>query len=256
MSNGQIEEIRARVNLNAVLPVLTDLEELDRKHGGEGAGKSRGTVVLSVAGRPDMAATILFKGMGVDVIPEKTRRPSLSLRFSSAHALNDSFRGGKTRPSMRGLVFGWPLLLKFIKMSKLLGQSLMGNRAPGGVKTRAALLLKVVIHSMEVLSQYHPEVQGIVKALQGTAQFGIEPDGPFYHITFENGKAVAYDWRHSAPKSAITFADSETTLAVINGALNPMEAMSKQKMKMAGDPGFAIQVGGIMNKVGEVLRPK
>lgn len=255
MSNSQIDEIRARVNLHAVLPVLTDLEKLDRTHGGKGAGNSRGTVVMSVAGRSDMAATIHFKGMGVEVLPEKWRHPSLRLEFASPYALNDSFSGGKTRPRIHGIIFGWPMLLQFLKMSKLLSQSLMGHRAPGGVNTRAALLLKVVIHAMEVLSQYHPEVQTAIKALEGTAQFGIEPDGPFYHITFEKGKAAAYDSKRQAPKSTIMFADSETTVAVLNGALNPMEAMSKQKMKMVGDPGFAIQVGGIMNKVGEILRP-
>ena len=255
MPDIQIDEIRAKVNLHAVLPVLEELEKLDRSYGGKGAGNSRGTVVMAVAGRPDIAATIHFKGAGVEVLPERWRRPSLVLEFSSANALNDSFGGGKSRPRMKGLVFGFPLLLKFIKLSKLLGTSLIGDRAPGGVKTKAALLLKVVVNAMEVLSQCHPEVQTAIKALEGTAQFGIEPDGPVYHITFEKGKAAAYDSKHSSPKSTITWADSETTVAVLGGTLNPMEAMSKQKMKMVGDPGFAMQVGGIMNKVGEILRP-
>lgn len=255
MPTISMDEIKAKINLHAVLPVMADLEKLDRTHGGKGAGASRGTLVMAVAGRPDMAATIHFKGAGIEVLPERWRKPSLVLEFATPGALNDSFGGGKERPHMKGLVFGWPLLLKFVKLSKLLGDSLMRDRAPGGAKTRAALMLKVVVHAMEVLSQCHAEVQATVKALDGTAQFGIEPDGPVYHITFEKGKAAAYDSKHSSPKSTITWADSETAVAVLSGKLNPMEAMSKQKMKMVGDPGFALQVGGIMNKVGEVLQP-
>ncbi|GEM_PF-2913962 len=250
-----IDEIKAKVNLHAILPVLEELERLDRVHGGTGAGGSRGTVMLTVAGYNELVATIRFKGGGIEVLRERRKRPSLILEFASPDALNDSFSGGSARPRIRKLLFGLPLLLKFVKLSKLLGKSLMGNEAPGGVKTRAALLLRVVVHSMEILARRHPEVKTSISDIDGTAQFGIEPDGPFYHITFENGKVAVYPTRHSSPTSTILWVDPETAVAVLSGSLDAMKALGQQKMKMEGDPGFALKVGGIMSKVGEVLRP-
>jgi len=255
LEQTELDEIKARVNLHAILPVLEDLERLDREYGGKGAGKYQGKILVKVAKKPELAVTIQFKGPGIKVFREKWGRPSLILEFASPDALNDSFSGGKSKPRIRKLLFGIPLLLKFVKLSKLMGASLMGDGAPGGIKTRAAILLRVVVHAMEVLARHHPEVQPTVAGIEGTIQFGIEPDGPFYHITFQNGKVAVYDTEHSSPKSTISFVDTETAVAVLTGALDAMDAMGQQKMKMEGDPGFALQIGGIMGKVGEILQP-
>lgn len=256
MSNGtNVEELKSRINLHAILPVLEDLERLERAYGGKGAGKSRGTLVMTVEGNPELSATLWFKGGGMAVLPEKWRRPSLTLIFPTAAALNASFAGGKERPKIKGIM-GLPLLPKFMKLTKLMAKSLEGDRAPGGIKTRAALLLKVVVQSMEILAHHHPEVMAMVAGLEGVMQFGIEPDGPNYHLVIDKGKVAVFGSKHSSPKSTITWTDSETVVGVLSGKLQPMEAMGKQKMKMIGDPGFALQVGGIMNKVGEILQPK
>ena len=253
MSNSN-EEMKARLNLHAVLPVLEDLERLDRTFGGKGTGKARGTLVMEVEGRPDLASTIWFKGGGVEVVTDNWRKPSIKLLFPSPEAMNASFAGGTERPRIRGFM-GLLLLPKFMKLSKLLGKSLQGDEAPGGVKSRAALLMKVVIGSMEILARHDPDVKTTIKELEGVMQFGIENDGPFHHLVFECGKVAMYGKKHSSPKSTILWADPETCVAVLSGKLDAMEALGQQKMKMEGDPGFAMQVGGIMGKVGEILQP-
>ena len=254
-SVNDIEALKARINLHAILPVLEELERLDRTYGGSGVGKARGTLVMTVAGAPELSATLWFKGGGMTVVTEKWRRPSLTLTFGSPKALNDSFAGGKERPKIKGII-GLLLLPKFMKMSKLLGKSLQGDGAPGGVKSRAALLLRVVVYAMEILASHHNEVKAMIAGMDGTMQFEIAPAGPYYHITIEKGKMAVYNAKHSAPKSIIRWDDSETAVAVLSGTMQAMDAIAQKKMHAIGDPGFALQVGGIMNKVGEILRPK
>ncbi len=253
--DASFEEIRARANLHAVLPVLEDLARFDKQHGGKGAGRWPGAVVMEVAGYKDLAATVRFRPGGIDVLPEKWSRPSIILEFQSPQALNDSFDGGKSKPRIRKLVTGLPVLLKFMKMSKLMSNSLTGDAAPGGVKSRAAMLLRVVISAMEILARHYREAKDMAAELEGVFQVGIEPDGPYYHIAFEKGRAASFLNAHSEPTAGITFVDPQTAVEVLSGKKDAMEAMGEQKMKLEGDPGFAMKAGGIMNKVGDVLRP-
>jgi len=255
MSSSSVEEIKARVNLHAVLPVLEDLASFDKRHGGRGAGILPGSLLMEVAGRPELAATVKFRPGGVRVFPERRGRPSIILEFETPRALNDSFAGGASKPRIRKLLTGLPILVKFMRMSKLMSRSLTGDGAPGGTKSRAAMLLRVVILAMEVLALRLPEAKDIAADMEGVFQLGIEPDGPFYHVAFEKGKAASFLTPHSSPTASIIFADPRTAVEVLSGQKDAMEAMGEQKMKLEGDPGFAMKAGAIMNKVGDVVRP-
>lgn len=253
--DASFEELKARANLHAVLPVLEDLAKFDKEHGGKGAGKWPGALVIEVAGRRDLATTVRFRPGGIDVLPERWSRPSVILEFRSPRALNDSFEGGKSKPRIRKLLTGLPIFVKFVRISKLMSKSLTGDSAPGGTKSRAAMLLRVVVSAMEVLAEHYPEAKEIAAGLEGVFQVGIEPGGPRYHVAFEKGRVASFLKPHSSPTATITFVEPQTAVKVLSGQKDAMEAMGEQKMKLEGDPGFAMKAGAIMNKVGDVLRP-
>jgi len=250
-----IEELKARINLHAVLTVLPELELAERENGGKGVGKAHGALAIKVKDHDELASTLWFTGKGIEVAIGNWRNPWLSLTFDSCESLNKSFAGdGSIRPKIRG-IRGLLLLPKFIKMSKMLGKSLQGDDAPGGIKTKASLLLKLIVHAMGVVGKYDEQAAATAKNMDGIIQFTIE-GGPSYHIIFHKGDISVKSGTHAAPKASLSWVDAETAAAVLSGKTQAMEAMAAKKMKMGGDGLFAMASGSILNKVGELLQPK
>lgn len=178
--------------------------------------------------------------------------PLLNLVFSSLDELSAKPRlewkpGGALAVAVNSLALclaataSLPIIPRITKRSKEL---------------RARLMLNAVSYMMGSVAAFDREVYGIIQDVENdVVQFGIEPEGPYFHIVMNPDEFRIRQTGHHAPGAQILFKDLATFDSVVSGSLNPMAAYKDGRIFIEGESALALMAGVLMNRTIEYLVP-
>ncbi|GEM_PF-2639706 len=244
------ENLRARVNLFAVLPLLEDLAIADPK-AKKWSRRIKSPVTLSVASDPKLAVSVYGGADGVSV-QRGARNEGITIEFRDAASLNAVFAGGKAIPRVRGALPRPVSLIAFGLLMKRMAQVIEGkNTAPA---TRALIVLGTIARCFEVLGNFDPGFAYVLDTNDAVLAWQVEPDGPAAYVTVDGGK-WAVRRRAADADVAVTFDGVGGLMDLIEGRDTPRMAFFMGKIKPTGNAGLAMKVGFLMEEVSRFLNP-
>jgi len=253
------EKILARLNLNAVLPLLEEVVAEDA----EARELVRGwnaVIQFSVIGGP--AAHLVFTDGRLEVREGRYRWPTVAFSFTSAAALNKMFSGeGFVIP----LVWkGWwhpVMLVRFTKLTKRLDAYMKADYSEGAVGQASQgteafdlavrLFLYAAIYGIKEVGENDPDMSQIIAALpDGTAEMRVLPDGPVAHVSVRNGRFSPVRGKATGASVYMEFRDARVAMELFQGRLDAMAAIGRCDIVLRGLIPLVDGLSAIMDRLG------
>ena len=228
--------IRARMNLFAVLQNLEDLVALDS----EMTKFTRSwnlSIQFSVLNGP--SAFLEFKQGSCKHGAGKHPNPTVRLLFLSPAHVNKMFDGKGSPIPLKGFSKLGFLQKDFAKLTGRLEYFL--KPAKGQVqdetyrKINTTLSLYTAAYAVRELALLEPTCKQLANATpNGVLMIHVLPDGPAVHLTVEKGLFAVGKGVHAHPTAKMTFKDLKAANDLLGGRLDVSLAVSEQSLMLSG----------------------
>jgi hypothetical protein len=254
-----IEILKAKLNLQVIVPVLEDIVERDP----EAAALVKGwncVIQLQAGGEGDLAVYLRFAHGRVSAAPGRHAKPAVVLDFGTPQNVIANFGGGgeKLKPKIKGM---WHIVIlsKFVKLMSFIKRYLSPRdlevMTPEGRALCAAALLRVSVLGMPELVAGDDAAKATASKIpDGTCQWKILPDGPVFNVAVSKGALAAASGDASSPAATVDFKDTDSALAVMTGKLNAMKALTSGALSIKGQTQLALMLSPLQDKVGKTLK--
>jgi len=248
---SQEENLRAKLNLFAILPLLEILAELDPK-AKKWAGRIKSPIVIKIADIPEMTVCISGNSTGLKV-ERKSDSDGVIAEFPSPQSLNAFFEGEKALPKVRGL-FKQPIsVISFGFLIKRMAE-IMTNKDESS-ELRANLIINAIAGFFEVLGNSDPSFASVLDKKNAMIAWEIKPAGPAAGVAIENGEWRYYRGRAANYTVAIEFSGIEAFMDLIEGRDTARMAFFMGNIKPCGDAMLAMKVGFLMEEAQKYFNP-
>jgi hypothetical protein len=263
------EDVRARLNLFAVLPNLEDVVARDPEMRAL-VGDARVTVRFSVANGPSTA--VRFDG-GVCTVGPVTRRdaaggaggaggsgPTVRLAFTSATHLNKMFDGkGQPIPYWGFNHLGF-LLKEFSGLSDRMGYYLTPTEEllahPAYLAMNTLLTLNTAAFAVPVLLGHDPECAPLRHGLaHGTVVLKVLPDGPAVSLVCGASGVLPVKGELAQPSALVLLKDLQTANDFLAGKLDTFVAAVTGDVQIRGRIAMVDTLALVLDRVGKYLQP-
>jgi len=251
------EQIVARLNLHAVLPVLAKIVRFDQE--AQDIVKDwNATIQFSYLGGPTVQ--LKFNDGACRAYRQPAARADLSFWFPTAGLLNAMFSGkGFTLPLIKGF-WNVKLLKGFIALTKRMEyylKELDGKELPPELALQVLeCKLSVATWASAVLGEFDTKLKPISDHIPpgGVVNLVIKPSGPnFYFKKTTAGSFLASDGLMKDPSAELTFASPEIAFQLVNGTLDAMAATGKGEITIRGLVMMVDDLSAILNHVEDYL---
>lgn len=251
-----LELIRARLNLHALLQNFEELVRLDK----DMASFVRDwnvSIQFSVLNGPH--AHLSFQNgackHGLGTHPN----PDIRLFFVSPHHLNKMFAGTGTPIPLKGFSRLGFLQKDFTKLTERLEFYLKPERGrpedPEYRKINTTLTLNTAVYAIKELALLEPTCMAIAAHTPpGTLQIGVLPEGPYAHLTLSKEAITVTKSSHASPTATMTFRDVESANGLFTGQLDAFQAVAEQSLVLRGMIPMVDNIGLILDRVEHYLK--
>jgi hypothetical protein len=268
-SRKSFDDVRARLNLFAVLPNLEDVVRDDPEMRALVAD-ARITVHLTIANGP--SAVVRFAD-GVCVVGPLQKRdeagaagatggsgPTVRLAFASASHLNKMF-GGSSRPiPLWGFNHLGFLRHQFAELSDRMAYYLSPTdellEQPGYLAMNTLLALNTAAFSVPVLLGHDPDCIPLRRGLsRGTVVIKVLPDGPAVSLVCGASGVLPVKGELANPSALVLLRDLPSASALLGGKLDPFAAAVTGEVQVWGRVAMVGTLGLVLDRLGKYLAP-
>jgi hypothetical protein len=262
------EDVRARLNLFAVLPNLEDVVARDEEMRALVAG-ARMTVRFTVANGPSTA--VRFRD-GVCTVGPQARRdeaggsgaggsgPTVRLAFTSAAHLNKMFDGkGQPIPYWGFNHLGF-LMKQFSELTDRMGYYLTPTDEllshPGYLAMNTLLTLNTAAFAVPVLLGHDPECVPLRHGLShGTVVIKVLPEGPAVSLVCGASGVLPVKGELTHPSALVLLKDLQTANDFLAGKLDTFVAAVTGDVQIWGRVAMVDTLALVLDRVGKYLTP-
>jgi hypothetical protein len=257
------EDVRARLNLFAVLPNLEDIVAGDAEMRALVAD-ARITVRFTVANGP--GTSVRFDG-GVCTVGPPPRRddaggsgPTVRLAFTSAAHLNKMFDGkGQPIPVWGFNHLGF-LMKQFTQLTDRMAYYLTPTdellEHPGYLAMNTLLTLNTAAFAVPVLLGHDPECAPLRHGLShGTIVIKVLPDGPAVSLVCGASGVLPVKGELTHPSALILLKDLQTANDFLAGKLDTFVAAVTGDVQIWGRVAMVDTLALVLDRVGKYLQP-
>lgn len=266
------EDIRARLNLFAVLPNLEDVVRDDPEMRALVADVCV-SVRFTVAGGP--STTVRFD-RGVCCVGPQPRRgdgedaadqglsahagPAVHLGFASASHLNKMFDGKGQPIPMWGFTHLKFLTRQFAELSDRMAYYLAPSDEllahPGYLEMNTLLTLNTAAFSVPVLLAHDPECVALRHGLsEGTVVIKVLPDGPAVSLVCGASGVLPVRGELTHPSALVLLRDMKTANDFLAGKLDTFVAAVTGDVQIRGRVAMVDTLALVLDRVGRYLPP-
>lgn len=251
------EAILARLNLQAVLPNLEDLVELDPRAAEIAASRD---ICVRFLVRNGPRAYVRFNQGSCQVGQGDPSRADVSLFFYSCRHLNRMFEGRANPVPWKGFTRLGFLTGAFKEITERLEYFLDPNRGdlddPAYQDINTRLTLYTAGRAVPILARGDEAMRAVAAGLpEGSIMMKILPDGPAMGITFRGGTAVMSKGEIEHPLAAMYFKDVGVAGDLFNQKLNPFAAIALGDVMIRGQLPLIDAMNLILDRVPCYLAP-
>jgi hypothetical protein len=257
------EDVRARLNLFAVLPNLEDVVREDPEMRALVAN-ARVNVRFTVANGP--GTTVRFGG-GVCTVGPQPRRdeaggsgPTVRLAFASAAHLNKMFDGASQPIPFWGFNHLGFLKKEFTELTDRMGYYLSPTDEllshPGYLAMNTRLTLNTAAFAVPVLLGYDPECVPLRHGLsQGTIVIKVLPDGPVVSLVCGASGVLPVKGELTHPSALVLLRDLKVANDFLAGKLDTFVAAVTGDVQLWGRVAMVDTLALVLDRVGRYLAP-
>ncbi len=263
------DDVRARLNLFAVLPNLEDVVRDDPEMRALVAD-ARITVRLTVVNGP--GADVRFAGGACSVGPPPRRDqaggagaaggsgPVVRLAFTSSAHLNRMFDGASQPIPVWGFSHLGFLKKQFTELSDRMAYYLSPTdellEHPGYLAMNTLLTLNTAAFAVPVLLGHDPDCIPLRHGLsQGTVVIKVLPDGPAVSLVCGASGVLPVKGELSHPSALVLLRDLPTANAFLGGRLDTFAAAVTGEVELWGRVAMVDTLGLVLDRVGKYLAP-
>jgi hypothetical protein len=269
------DDVRARLNLFAVLPNLEDVVREDAEMRALVAD-ARITIKFKVANGP--STTVRFFGgactVGPDAAPASARRPAgeagagadaasgatVRLVFTSAAHLNKMFDGASQPIPIWGFNHIGFLKNQFTELTDRMGYYLTPTdellEHPGYLKMNTLLTLNTAAFAVPVLLGRDPDCIPLRHNLSyGTAVIKVLPDGPAVSLVCGASGVLPVKGELTHPSALVLLRDLKVANDFLNGRLDVYAAAVTGDVQIWGQVVMVDSLALVLDRVGKYLTP-
>ncbi len=253
---GQLaEQIKANLNLYAVLQNLEELVQLDS----EMSAKTKNwniTIQFSVKDGPE--AYVAFRDGKCTFGRGKHASPNVKLYFRSPQHLNAKFNGKANPIPLKGFMKLGFMSREFAALTHRLTYYLkpeeVQNPDDNYKRINTILTLQTAVYAAGELAVLEPESKHLAASM-GTGVMGVEvlPDGPYMQVSLANGGIAITKTKAEMPKALLTFRNLEVTEKVLNDELDGFRGIVQGDMTLRGTIPMMDNFNIIMARVQQYL---
>ena len=265
------EDVRARLNLFAVLPNLEDVVRDDPEMRALVAD-ARISVRFTVANGP--STTVRFAG-GVCTVGPQPRRdeaggpgaegaggsgPTVRLAFTSASHLNKMFDGTSQPIPIWGFNHLGFLTKQFTELTDRMAYYLSPTdellEHPGYLRMNTLLTLNTAAFAVPVLLGHDPECIPLRHNLtHGTVVIKVLPDGPAVSLVCGASGVLPVKGELSHPSALVLLRDLQAANDFLNGRLDVYSATVTGEVRIWGQVVMVDSLALVLDRVGKYLTP-
>lgn len=260
------EDVRARLNLFAVLPNLEDVVRDDPEMRALVADARVG-VRFTVAGGP--STTVRFAGGVCTVGPQPPRGetaqtgasgPTVHLAFTSSNHLNKMFDGKGQPIPLWGFTHLGFLTRQFTQLTDRMAYYLAPTdellRHPGYLAMNTLLTLNTAAFAVPVLLGHDPECVPLRHGLsQGTVVIKVLPDGPAVSLVCGASGVLPVKGELTHPSALVLLKDLQTANDFLAGKLDTFVAVVTGDVQLRGRVAMVDNLALVLDRVGKYLQP-
>ena len=263
------DDVRARLNLYAVLPNLEDVVAGDPEMNELVAGANI-TVKFAVANGP--GTSVRFAGGACTVGPQPAREeaggagaagpagPTVRLVFTSAAHLNRMFDGTSQPIPLWGFNHLGFLKNQFTELTDRMGYYLAPTPEllshPGYLAMNTQLTLNTAAFAVPVLLGHDPDCIPLRHGLaHGTIVIKVLPDGPAVSLVCGASGVLPVKGALTHPSALVLLRDLRTANAFLNGELDTFAAAVTGEVLISGHVDMIDALGLVLDRVGKYLAP-
>jgi hypothetical protein len=263
------EDVRARLNLFAVLPNLEDVVRDDAEMH-ELVADARITVGFTVANGPSTA--VRFAGGVCSVGPPPKRDeaggaggaggsgPTVRLAFASAAHLNKMFDGASQPIPIWGFTHLGFLRKQFAELSDRMAYYLSPTdellEHSGYLAMNTLLTLNTAAFAVPVLLGHDPDCIPLRHGLaQGTVVIKVLPEGPAVSLVCGASGVLPVKGELTHPSALILLRDLPTANAFLGGKLDTFAAAVTGDVQIWGRVAMVDTLALVLDRVGKYLAP-
>ena len=257
------DDIRARLNLLAVLPNLEDVVRDDPEMRAL-VSAARLTIRFSVAG--GLSTSVRFADgvctVGPDPGPGAPGGPGPTVRlvFTSASHLNKMFDGASQPIPLWGFNHLGFLKNEFTELSDRMAYYLTPSEEllehPGYLAMNTLLTLNTAAFAVPVLLGYDPDCIPLRHGLtQGTVVIKVLPDGPAVSLVCGASGVIPVKGELPHPSALVLLRDLPTASAFLGGKLDTFAAAVTGDVQIWGRIGMVDTLGLVLDRVPKYLTP-
>jgi hypothetical protein len=263
------EDVRARLNLFAVLPNLEDVVARDAEMR-DLVADARITVRFTVAGGPSTA--VRFAGGVCTVGPPAGRDaphggsgaggsgPTVRLAFASAAHLNKMFDGNGQPIPIWGFNHLGFLARQFTALTDRMGYYLTPTdellEHPGYLAMNTRLTLNTAAFAVPVLLGHDPECVPLRHGLaHGTVVLKVLPDGPAVSLVCGASGVLPVKGELTHPSALVLLKDMQTANDFLAGKLDTFVAAVTGDVQIWGRVAMVDTLALVLDRVGKYLTP-
>ncbi|HOZ45887.1 MAG TPA: SCP2 sterol-binding domain-containing protein [Candidatus Hydrogenedentes bacterium] len=236
MSNDLEQQIKANINLYAVLPNLEELVRLDADSA-EKSKKWRIVIQFSVKNGPQ--AYVAFDRGRCTVGRGAHEHPTVKLYFKSPEHLNLMFEGKANPIPLKGFLRLGFLTRKFARLTERLEYFLKPEDGrlddPDYVRVNTPLTLYTAFYCVAELAQLDP-ISRHLAAQMGTGRLQVEvlPDGPVVHLELGDGTMRVAKGKAEHPMAKMIFRNLQVASDLLNDRLDGFRAVAQGDVAIWG----------------------
>jgi hypothetical protein len=265
------EDIRARLNLFAVLPNLEDVVREDPEMRALVAG-TRLSVRFTVTKGP--GTTVRFAGGVCSVGPRPSRvevgepaapgagdsGPTVRLAFASAAHLNKMFDGASQPIPIWGFTHLGFLKKEFTELSDRMAYYLAPTEEllshPEYLRMNTLLTLNTAAFAVPVLLGHDPECVPLRHGLShGTIVIKVLPDGPAVSLVCGASGVLSVKGELTHPSALVLLRDMQTANDFLAGKLDTFVAAVTGDVQLRGRVAMVDTLALVLDRVGKYLLP-
>ena len=243
------QNLRAKLNLFAVVPLLETLVELDPK-AEKWAKRIKSPVTISVTVNKEMAVCVTGGENGLKV-DRKFDKTGAVVKFPDVKSLNALFAGGKVLPKVSGILRQPMSVLALGFLIRRMAEVMTSKDTTP--ELRANLIINAIARSFEVLGNSDPSFFSVLGRNNAIIVWEINPSGPAAYVSIKEGNWRFSKGRISNYTVAIEFKNIEGFLDLIEGRDTARMAFFRGNIRPRGDAMLAMKIGFLMQEVQRYL---
>jgi hypothetical protein len=252
-----IDQLKARLNLKAVLrnlELLPEIDDLSR----ELIKDWEISIRLSIW--RDTNILLNFHNGRCTFLADTIEKGTVSLFFCSAAHLNNMMENNASPLPLSGFTRLGFLKTEFSKLTSRLEYFL---KPPSDVvqddrfkMINLSLALSTAVFAIPELLQLDPVSRRIAPQLSaGTLQLSVLPEGPYAHVIYDGkGGAKAFTGKAAHPDALLSFRNPEIAQLLVDGTLDSFGAVAKGDIQLRGKIPLIDHTNVILDQIPKYLQ--